>query len=324
VNIISNKLAGVVLAATLAVSAWTGPASAQVEGLEFTAVSGVGSGLDQTSRALQAALEKEGLASRVQVETKPGGSGTVGLAYFITTKGGRGNSIMVASTAQMMAVDINKSPVTFDQVRPLARIVGEYVVIVVAAQSEIKTLADLTAKLKSNPTSVSWAGGSPGSADHLLVGLVAQKSGVDISKVNYVAHAGGGEANAAILGGHVTAGAGTYGELSAQIKSGGMRILGVASPEPVPGIDAPTLKAQGLDVVVLNWRGLFVPADIKDADYAKLNDMVTKLQASASWKETVKERSWFNIYQPGPEFAAFFKEDQAQAREVLKSIGLLK
>ncbi len=319
----SAKLAGAVLAVGLALSV-PGTALAQVDGLEFTAVSGVGSGLDQTARALQAALEKEGLAKRIQVETKPGGSGTVGLAHFITTKKGSGNAVVVASKAQMMAVDMNKSPVTFDQVRPLARLIGEYVVIVVPGQSEIKTLAELTAKMKADPTSVSWAGGTAGSADHLLVGVYAQKAGVDIAKVNYIPHAGGGEATAAILGGHVTAGVSTYGEFASHIKNGGMRVLGISSLKPVPGVDAPTLASQGMDIEVLNWRGLFVPADISEADYTKLNDMMTKLVASPSWKETVKERSWFDIYQPGPDFAAFFKQDQAQAREILMSIGLLK
>lgn len=316
-----RNLAGVALVAGLSCAA---PAHAEVAGLEFTAVSGAGSGLDQTSRAMQAALEKEKLASRIQVDLKPGGSGTVGLAHFITTKKGSGTSILVASKAQMMAVDMNKSPVTFDQVRPLARLIGEYVVIVVPAKSEIKTLADLTAKMKSNPTSVSWAGGTAGSADHLLVGVYAQKAGVDISKVNYIPHAGGGEAIAAILGGHVTAGVSTYGEFSEHIKNGGMRAIGISSPKPVPGIDVPTLASQGMDIEVLNWRGLFVPADISDADYAELNDMMTKLVASNSWKETLKERSWFDIYLDGDKFGEFFKQDQAQAREVLKAIGLLK
>jgi len=61
---------------------------------------------------------------------------------------------------------------------------------------------------------VSWAGGSAASTDHILVGLIARAVGVDPAKVNYVAYKGGGEAVAAIIGGHVTAGVSGVGEFA--------------------------------------------------------------------------------------------------------------
>lgn len=300
------------------------PAYAEIRGLEFVAVSGVGSGLDQTARALQATLEKEKLASRIQVETKPGASGTVGLAYFVTTKKGRGDSILVASFAQMVAVDLNKSPVGFDQVKPLARIAGEYVVVAVRKESPIQSLDDLVAKFKADPTSVSWGGGSIGSADHVLVGMLAKAAGVPAGKINFISHAGGGEATAAILGGHVTAGVSTFGELASYIKSGQMRVLGIAAPAAVDGIDAPTMKSLGYDVQLISWRGLFVPKDIPDADFKALGDAIGIVVASPAWKTLLTERNWLNQYLPSDEFAAFFAQDQQQVRETLRSIELLK
>ena len=76
----------------------------------------------------------------------------------------------------------------------------------VPASSDIKTMADLVAKLKADPGAVSWAGGSAGGTDHIAAGLIAKASGVDPTKVNYIAFSGGGEALAAILGGQVTVG----------------------------------------------------------------------------------------------------------------------
>src|SRR4029079_4236352 len=141
----------------------------------------------------------------------------------------------------------------------IARLTGEYEVIVVPASSEIKTTADLTAKLKADPGSVAFGGGSAGGTDHILAGLIAKALGADVTKLNYIPFSGGGEALAAIMGGHVVAGISGYGEWEGQIKSGELRALAISSPERQPGIDIPTLKEQGADVDLAKWRAIVAP-----------------------------------------------------------------
>src|SRR3546814_19378637 len=80
------------------------------------------------------------------------------------------------------AILTNKAPVSLEQTTPIARLTGEYEVIVVPAASEIQTLDDLVAKFKADPRSVSWAGGSAGGTDHILVGLIAEQVGVERSE----------------------------------------------------------------------------------------------------------------------------------------------
>ena len=65
---------------------------------------------------------------------------------------------MVTGLGMVGAILTNKSPVTLDQVTPLARLTGEYQPLVVAADSPLKTLDDLIQKFKADPGSVSWAG----------------------------------------------------------------------------------------------------------------------------------------------------------------------
>ena len=89
-------------------------------------------------------------------------------------------------------------------------------------------MADLVAKLKADPGSVSWGGGSAGGTDHILAGLIAKAAGVDPTKVNYIAHSGGGEALSSILGGHVTAGISGYEEFAPQIAAGKLRGLAIS------------------------------------------------------------------------------------------------
>src|SRR5437867_4051469 len=78
--------------------------------------------------------------------------------------------------------------------------------------------------------------------DHILAGLIAQAVGADATKVNYVPFSGGGEALAAVMGGHVTAGVSGLSEWIGQIQAGELRGLAISSPERIKGVDIPTLK----------------------------------------------------------------------------------
>jgi putative tricarboxylic transport membrane protein len=300
------------------------PAQAQVEGLEIIAPANPGGGWDQTARAMQAALQEAGLASGVQVVNVGGAGGTIGLAQFVTSKKRKGDAILVGGLVMEGAILTNKAPVSLDDVTPLARLTGEYELLVVPAESPIKSMADLAAKLKADPGSVSWGGGSAGGTDHILAGLIAKAAGGDPTKVNYIAHSGGGEALGSILGGHVTVGVSGYEEFAPQVQAGKLRALAVSSDERLPGVDVPTLKEQGLDVSLVNWRGVFAPPQIRDRDKEALSEAVDKMAQSAAWKDTLQKRGWLDLYQPADQFAAFLEEDQAKVETTLKEIGLVE
>ena len=317
-----RTLTAVALGATLALAAV--PAQAQVEGLEIVAPASPGGGWDQTARAMQAALEEEGLASGVQVQNISGAGGTIGLAQFVTSKAGRDDALLVSGLIMVGGILTNASPVTLDQVTPLARLTGEYEMIAVTVDSPVRSMADLVAKLKADPGAVSWGGGSAGGTDHILVGLIAKAVGVDPTKVNYIAHSGGGEAMSSILGGHVTAGVNGVAELMPQIEAGKLRPLAISSEERVPGMEVPTLKEQGVDVALTNWRGVMAPPEIEDDEKQVFSEMIEGMVKSAAWQKTLKERGWIDMYQPAEEFAAFLEEDQAKVEGTLKSIGLVQ
>ena len=185
-----------------------------------------GGGWDQTARSMQTAMQDEGISGNVQVTNVPGAGGTIGLAQFVNQANGDPAQLIVGGYVMVGAILTNASPVTLDQVTPIARLTGEYEAIVVPAASDIKDMADLVAKLKADPGAVSWGGGSAGGTDHITAGLIAKAVGVDPTKVNYIAFSGGGEALAAILGGQVTVGISGYGEFAAQIEAGELRLIG--------------------------------------------------------------------------------------------------
>lgn len=299
------------------------PAAAQME-LKIMAPAGPGGGWDQTARAMQQAMVASGAAKSVQVLNVTGAGGTVGLAQFINGAKGDGNQLMVNGLVMVGAIITNKAPVTLDKVTPIARLTAEYLAVVVPANSPIKDAKGLATAVKENPAKVTWAGGSAGGVDHIAAALFAKAVGADASKINYIPFSGGGEALAALLGGKVTAGISGYGEFEGQIKAGKLRVVGVTSPAKLPGVDAPTLKEQGIDLVIANWRSVMAGPDLAPEKRQALIAAVEKMVKSPAWAEVLKQKGWDDAYLGGDAFAAFLKEEQTRVTDILKSVGLAK
>ena len=298
-------------------------AHAQLE-LKIMAPAGPGGGWDAAARSLQQVMTTTGAAKSVQVTNVAGAGGTVGLAQFVNAAKGDGNQLMVNGITMVGAILTNKAPVNLDMVTPIARLTGDPLVIVVPANSPHQDIQELATAVKTDVGKVTWAGGSAGGADHILAALFVKAAGGDPAKVNYIAFSGGGEAVAAIVGGKVTAGISGYGEFENQIKTGKMRALAVSSSERPQGVDVPTLKEQGMDVEVVNWRAVVAGPGITPEHRKTLADAVEKTVKSKEWAELLKARGWDDYYLPGDQFAAFLKAEQTRVGDVLKSIGLVK
>jgi putative tricarboxylic transport membrane protein len=311
-------------AAALAAFALTSsPALAQLKSVEIMAPANPGGGYDQHARAMQQVMQELNLASGVQVVNVPGAGGTIGLSQFVTGKK-RGNGLMITGLGMIGATLINKSPVSLDQVTPLARLTGEYQPIIVSADSPLRTMDDLIAKFKADPGSVSWGGFAVGSPDHILYALIVKAVGGDVSRMNYIASGAGGEMLAAVMGGHITVVTGGYNEFAAQIKEGKLRALAISSPERVKGVDIPTLKEQGVDVELVNWRAVMASGDVKPADLKTLDAAMGKVVRSPQWQVVAAERGWVDSYLPSDQFAVFLRDEQTRIKSVLDDLGLLK
>jgi len=251
-----------------------------------------------------------------------GAGGMVGLPRFVNQKKGQGNALMVGGSVMVGAAITNKSPVTMKDVVPLARLTEEAGVIVVPASGKIQNWNDLAAAIKANPKAVSVAGGSAGGTDHQLLGLVIKALGRNAREAAYVAFAGGGPANAAILGGQVTAGISGYSEFQEHIESGRMKALAVSGSKRIPGVNVPTLLELGVNVTAANWRGVFGAPGITAEQRGKLQELLTQIHASAGWKETLEKRKWTDVFLVGAAFEQEIAKSIREADEVLKDLGL--
>src|SRR5829696_2565672 len=218
-----------------------------IDHLTIVAPAAPGGGWDQTARALQHVIDVRHLARVAEVQNVPGAAGTIGLSQFIDSQGGRGDSLLVTGLVMLGATLWNDSPVSVQQATPIARLTGEYEVVAVPASSPLQDLQALVAEFRRRPDAFAWGGGSAGGTDHILAGLLGEAAGVDPRRVNYVAFSGGGEAVAALLGGHIAAGISGYSEFAPHVASGRLRVLGISAAARLPGLDMPTIKEGGLD-----------------------------------------------------------------------------
>lgn len=298
-----------------------GPAFA-VDTAKFMIGANPGGGWDQAGRTLGAAMVSAGVAKSASYDNRGGAGGTIGLTQFVNTDKGNPNALLVTGAVMVGAIETNKPPVTLKNATPVARLFTDTMVITVPASSPIKSIKDLTAQLKANPGSVSWGGGSKGSIDHILAGLIAKDIGVDPKRINYVPFQGGGEASASVLGGHVTAGIAGVSEFLPFIKSGKMRALAVTSKDRVA--DIPTLKEQGVNVEIYNWRGVYGAPGITPEQRKALIDAVVKATESPSWKQALAKNDWTPFLLTGDEFGKFVDAESARLGAMLRELGVAK
>jgi len=311
------------LAALAATGALPSAAYAAAANLKMMIPANPGGGWDTTGRALGKALQDAGAAASVSYDNKGGAAGALGLAQFVNGSKGDPNAIMVMGAVMLGGIITGKPPVSLSQATPIARLTSEYNVFVLPAASPFKTMKDVVEQMKKDPGSVKWGGGSRGSTEHIAAAMIARAVGVDPSKINYVAFRGGGEATAAILGGNVTVGGSGYSEFAEYITTGKMRPLAVTSDKRLKGVDVPTLKEQGIDVVIGNWRGVYGGPGITPEQRKQLTELVVKATKSKAWTESLEKNNWTAALMTGPDFDKFVDDEFASLRAVMAKSGMI-
>ena len=278
-----------------------------------------GGGWDGFARESQQAIKSSGISNNVQVVNVPGAGGTIGLGQFAQMEG-RSDMLMVTGGVMVGAVELADSGVDLTDVQPIARLADDYAALVVPAKSEFKTLDDFIAAWKQDPGGTSIAGGSLGSIDHLLTGLLAKEVGIDPARTNYIAYSGGGEALTSIMSGTTSAGMSGYNEVADQVEAGTLRALAVSSEERLPGVDVPTFAEQGVDAVMANWRGLAAAPGVEGEELAELEEIVAEYRETEQWQDALERNNWTDSYLVGEEFDAFLTEEISRTKDIVEGL----
>jgi putative tricarboxylic transport membrane protein len=296
------------------------PASAEPAKVMIPA--GAGGGWDGTGRLVFDVLARTGnLAEGATFTNKGGAAGTLGLADFMRTKG-QDNSVMITGVIMVGGIIANKSPVTLDTVAPLARLTFEFIAIAVPVDSPIKSAKDFMEAFKKDPGGFAVAGGSAGGVDHATLALLARIAGVPTDKMNYVPTASGAEVATLVAGGKVKAAISGISELQTQVDAKRVRFVAVTSPTGSNGTQS--LKEQGIDLEIGNWRGIVGAPDMSAAGRAKWIERLDRMSKTKEWKDALDKAGLEDAYLSGAPFAKFLDDEKARWAVVLKDVGIAK
>ena len=278
-------------------------------------------GYSLTSVAISDSLKAEELLGSYTSSFKPGAGGSVGLAAFQEIKG-KPEAALVVGIALTGGMYSNKSTLNLLNSTPIAKVLREYDAIVVPASSKYRTLNQLMDDLKAKPNGVAIAGGSKGGIDHQVIGLLAQKAGIDPTKLNYVVFSGGPEVVTSLLSNSTQVGISGSAEFAAFVASGKLRVLGVSSAKSLKGFKGKTFVSQGYDLVYGNWRGIMAPADLSKADYMNFIKVIDIMHVSPSWKAQLVKNNWDNEFAAGTDFKSFLEKHIPEINAVMKGLGI--
>ena len=282
-----------------------------------------GGGWDQTARVVQHVLLRRPVTPEpVEVFNRGGAGGTIGLAELVSRHRRDPYILMIAGSVMVGAIVTHQSPFTLTDAVPLARLVSEYEVVAVPANSRFRTLRELLDAFRQDPSSVSWGGGSAGGIDHMLAGLLAREVGVPPTAVRYVAFTGGGDAAAAVMGGQVTAAISGYGEWKGLADAGRVRFLAISSPSRIAPDAPPAFAESGLNVVLSNWRGVFAAPDIPASARTWLITALEQMRETEEWQAYLENNHWEDSFLAGNAFQDFLTRDTQSTADILDALQI--
>ncbi|MDO9420613.1 MAG: tripartite tricarboxylate transporter substrate binding protein [Herminiimonas sp.] len=321
----AHMLGGLLLALT-GVSA-VAQTWAPQKNVELVVYSAPGGSNDKTARSVERIVAgKKMIKSTMTVVNKTGGGGNIQLNYM-TQHAGDPHYLMITTPTLLANHITGNSAQTYTDFTPIASMINDYVVYVVNADSPIKTGKDLIDRLKKNPKSVSIGFATTlGSHNHIAAGLLMKKIGGDPKELKVIAFKGASDAITTLMGGHIDLVTTAAGNVSGLVESGKLRVVAVAGNQRMGGVfaDVPTWKEQGVDLVWSNWRAFMGPKGMTAAQVKTWQDVLSKVYASAEWKEDLKFNYWGDNFIVGEEFNKDLAEEYAIMKSALTDLGLVK
>ena len=316
---------GVALIALVA-PAHARPARPRFERLTLVVPAAAGGGWDLTARAMRTALEREDLVGQVAIVRYPGAGGLIGLSQFVARHHGQDDVLLVGGLVMLGAALRDEAAVSLNDVTPIARLTGEWDVLVSPAASPLKTIGDLRDAMTHDPTALRWVGGALGGPDQGLVWSIARRFGAPLDEVGYYGRAGGRRVSDAMLQERGDIGVSGYAEFAPRLATGELRLLGVAAPHRIAGIDAPTLRDGGIDATMMNWRAVFAAPGLGVAAQERLTGVMAAMARTPSWRTALQRQRWSDTYLDGKPLSQFLQREQRRWLDVVnppRRVGVL-
>jgi putative tricarboxylic transport membrane protein len=295
--------------------------------VEFIVPTAPGSGVDATARTLQHILATEKLVTvPIVVVNRAGGGANAAMQYF-AQQDRDGNKLLIQTSTGLLTYAAGTLQLNYFEFTPIADVLSEPIITLVAAGSPIKAGTDLISRLKADPAGPSIAlATARGNAFHIAAALVAKSAGVDPRKILVVTYNSSGQAVSAALGGHVETVWATAGNVRGLVEAGKLRVIGVSAERRLTGAfaSAPTWKEQGADSVVSLWRGVLGARKLGAAERAYWDDVFARMVKTAAWRESLEKNLWVDAYADSRTALARHKKEYDVMKRVLNEIELEK
>lgn len=280
-----------------------------------------GGGTDMVSRIL-ANGAKDKLGQPVVVVNKTGGVGAVGMNEGKKAKND-GYTVTMITVELVTLQHLGLAQLDYKGYEPLLRVNMDPSAITVRADAPWKTFKEFIDYAKANPGKVRVGNAGPGSIWHLAATALEQKAGV---KFNHVPYPGGAApAVLSLLGGNIEAVAVSPAEVETNVKAGKLKVLAVASDKRAKQLpDVPTMKEQGVDLVLGTWRGLAVPSGTPAPVVKQLHDAFKATMEDKAFTDFMDKSGLGIAYQSGPDFMKSMQEQDEFFGKLIQSLGLAK
>ena len=308
---------------------WTLPTQAQQwspsRPIAFIVGSAAGGGIDLTARLLQRTWEQSQIVKPpVVVINKPGAGNTVAWQY-LNERGGDGHAIAVGTANLVSNPVMGKNLLGYRDVTPLALLFDDYFILMVRADSALKSMADVKQRLLQDPAALAFGfGPGIGAGTHIAAAVAVKAMGVDVKKGRFIPYRNAGEAVAGMLSGQIDIVSGTAVTAPPFLGSGRVRAIGVIAPRRLPGqlAHVPTVKEQGVDGNFINWRGVVGPSDMGKQQAAFWVRALEQVSRSDAWQKELERNFWSANFKTGAAFDRFLRDQEDAFRLIWAEIGV--
>lgn len=280
-----------------------------------------GGGGDIVARLVSERMQTE-LGVRVLVENRPGAGGNIG-AQLAARQPADGYTIMTTAGGLAIAPSLFRN-LGYDPIKdfvPVTKMASAPLLVLVSADSPLRTMADLVALAKRDPKGVSFASFGVGSPSHLIGESINRTAGITMTHVPYSA----GNAATDLQGGQVTVAILDALSQTPQVKAGRLRALALNGPLRLPSLpEVPTLNESGIPFDLVGWHAMFAPAGTPREIVERLNRVTNQIMALPELRSRLFDLALFPVQPPTtPEqWGAMFRSDVQAWGDLVRSAGV--
>jgi len=279
-----------------------------------------GGSADVIARLLAERLPAQ-LGQPVVVDNKPGAAGRIAIEQ-LKNAAPDGNTVLVMPSGPVVLFphvfrklnyDVNKD------LAPISQLASFQFCVVAGPKTGAKSMAELVAKAKADPTTASYGSSGNGTVPHFLGLMIGEAAGIDFQHVPFQ---GGAPAMTALMGGHVGYTMDVVTEALEQHRAGKVRIVAVAGAQRAPQVpEVPTLREQGLAMDASAWFAMYGPGGLPPAQAQRISQAVQQAMKDAAFSQRMSSLGLEPIGSTPEQLLAVQRADLAKWAKPVKASG---